>query len=183
MIEGRLVDLRARSIADAERAERWMSDTEIAHNMGERYGVSLSSTQRRLEERTGKFMDFSGLLLAIDTKDGEHIGSCSLFNTSPEDHSAWLGIMIGERAYWSKGYGSDALVTLCRFGFEEMGLNRMGLEVWSFNEHAMRCYRRCGFAEEARLREDVYLDGKHHDNVVMSLLRDEFVAQHARTEG
>jgi len=183
MIEGRLVNLRARAPADAERVERWLSDPEIARNMGERYGVSLASVQRRIEERVGKFMDFSGVALAVDTKEGETIGSCSLFNTSPEDHAAWLGIMIGERAYLSKGYGSDALLTLCRFGFEEMGLNRIALEVWSFNEHAMRCYRRCGFVEEARLREDLYAGGRYYDNVVMSMLRDAFFAQHGRTEG
>jgi RimJ/RimL family protein N-acetyltransferase len=183
MIEGRLVRLRARAPSDAERVERWLSDPEIARNMGERYGVSLSSTQRRVEAATSKFMTFSRVALSIDTKEGQHIGGCSLFNTSPEDHSAWLGIMIGERAYWSKGYGGDALLTLCRFGYEEMGLNRVALEVWGFNEHAMRCYRRCGFVGEARLREDLYRDGAYHDTVVMSMLRDEFFAGHGRTEG
>jgi RimJ/RimL family protein N-acetyltransferase len=183
MIDGTMVRLRARSKDDAVRVERWLSDPEIARNMGERYGASLGFQERRHEQITSEFITFGYMALAIDTKEGEHIGGCSLFRMSAEDASAWLGIMIGARAYWSRGYGSDALLTLCRFGFEEMNLNRIALEVWGFNEHAMRCYQRCGFVEEARLREDIYVDGKYHDDVVMALLRDEFWSLHGRTEG
>ena len=85
--------------------------------------------------------------------------------------------MIGEKAYWSKGYGSDAVATLVRFGFEEMNLNRIELRVFDFNERAQASYRKCGFVEEGRMRQSHYADGAYCDVVVMSVLRDEWVSR------
>jgi RimJ/RimL family protein N-acetyltransferase len=85
--------------------------------------------------------------------------------------------MIGDKAYWSKGYGTDALSTLLRFGFDEMNLNRIVLSVYSENGRARACYRKCGFVEEVVQRQEVYQDGAYMDLVWMSVLRDEFYAR------
>jgi RimJ/RimL family protein N-acetyltransferase len=92
----------------------------------------------------------------------------------PENRNARLGIMIGDKSYWSQGYGTDAMLTLLRFGFEEMNLNRIDLTVDAENARAIRCYQKCGFVGEGRLREARYQRGKYGDQLVMSVLRDEF---------
>jgi RimJ/RimL family protein N-acetyltransferase len=79
--------------------------------------------------------------------------------------------MIGEKAYWSKGYGTDAMRTFLRFGFEEMNLNRIDLTVDARNGRAIACYRKCGFVEEARLRQDRYSEGAYHDTLIMAVVR------------
>ena len=84
--------------------------------------------------------------------------------------------MIGEKAYWSKGYGSDAVTTLVRFAFEEMNLNRVELHVYDFNLRGQAAYRKCGFREEGRMRDAHHTEGRFHDVVVMAVLRDEWVA-------
>jgi RimJ/RimL family protein N-acetyltransferase len=88
--------------------------------------------------------------------------------------------MIGEKEYWSKGYGTDAIRTLMRFAFERMNLNRVELSTFDFNERAQACYRKCGFVEEGRRREDRYIDGEYHDLIVMGILRYEWEALTAK---
>jgi RimJ/RimL family protein N-acetyltransferase len=84
--------------------------------------------------------------------------------------------MIGDKAYWSKGYGTDAIVTFLRFAFEEMNLHRVDLTVDADNARAIACYRKCGFVEEARLRRARYGRGRYGDQLIMGMLSDEFSA-------
>jgi RimJ/RimL family protein N-acetyltransferase len=178
MIEGKLVNLRAQEFEDKERNARWLNDVEVSRYLSMRYQMSLAAEEQFMRDRTSKPMTFADVSMGILTKDGQQIGNCGLHEASSENRSAWLGIMIGEKEYWSRGYGSDALLTLLRFAFEEMNLNRVHLSVFDFNARGMASYRKCGFIEEGRMREAHYADGAYHDIVVMAILRDEFFALH-----
>jgi RimJ/RimL family protein N-acetyltransferase len=87
-----------------------------------------------------------------------------------------LGIVIGEKNQWGKGYGQDAIRTLLTFVFGEMNLNRIYLRVYADHALAINAYRKCGFVEEGRLRQDVYSEGRYHDMLVMGILKQEFLA-------
>ncbi len=178
MIEGELIRLRAIEPADAERAHAWINDREVTRFiLGGRYPVSLADEQAWATEaaRGNAFQDSR---LAIETKDGVHIGNCGLHRAVPEDRSAELGIMIGDKDYWSKGYGTDTVRTLCRFGFQQMNLHRIALGVLEFNDRGIACYKKCGFVEEGRFRQNFYIDGRYWDTIRMSVLREEFEALH-----
>ena len=176
MLEGTLVRLRALESTDLEREYTWFNDRDVTRFLGARYPRSHADEERWLNERPANgFAD--GVRLGIETKDGVHIGNINL-QAHPEDRKAGLGIMIGERSYWSNGYGTDAIVTLLLFAFHEMTLHRVWLQVFEFNERAIACYQKCGFKEEGRLRQDYYYEGRYWDSVVMSILRDEFDAPH-----
>lgn len=176
MIEGTLVSLRPWEMADLERNHRWVNDREMTRFLTMRYEMSLAAEENFMRERTKTPVSFSAATFAIETKDGRHIGNCGLHDASPENRGATLGVFIGERECWGKGYGTDAVRTLVRFGFEEMNLNRVELHVFHFNERAMASYRKCGFVEEGRLRQHIYQEGVYHDLVVMAVLRDEWEA-------
>ena len=88
---------------------------------------------------------------------------------------ATLGIVIGEKEYWGKGYGTEAVKTMLRYAFHELGLNRVELETYSFNPRAQRCYERAGFRREGVRRGALYRDGKFHDIIIMGILREEFL--------
>ena len=176
MLEGRIVNLRAREMADLERNTRWINDRAVMRFTAARYLMSSAAEEQWMRERMVGPMTFADTPFAIETKDGEHIGNTSLFNVSPENRSADFGIMIGEKAYWSKGYGSDATQTLLRFAFEEMNLNRVQLDTYEFNDRAIAAYVKCGFVEEARRRQARWSEGAYHDVVVMGALRDEWLA-------
>jgi RimJ/RimL family protein N-acetyltransferase len=175
MLEGRLVRLRALEPADAERAYAWINDREVTRYLMARYPLSLEAEKEWVAGASRPDMS-KDVPLAIDTKDGVHIGNIGLHRISAEDRHADLGIMIGDKSYWSNGYGTDAMLTLLRFAFHEINLHRVGLGVFEFNDRAMACYRKCGFVEEGRFREQVFKDGRYRDVVRMSILRREFEA-------
>ncbi len=174
MIEAKQINLRSLEMTDLERMHRWINDREITRFLSVRYQMSLAAEEAWLRGRTAALMAYGDVSFAIETKDGRHIGSCGLHQATPENRAASLGIMIGEKDCWSHGYGTDAVRTLARFGFDDMNLHRIELHVYDFNERAIAAYRRCGFVEEGRMRDAHYGGGRYIDVIVMSVLRDEF---------
>ena len=63
---------------------------------------------------------------------------------------------------------------MVRYAFEELGLNRVELETYSFNARAIRCYEKAGFRREGIRRRALYRDGKFHDVILMGILKEEF---------
>ncbi|MBF6599986.1 MAG: GNAT family N-acetyltransferase [Dehalococcoidia bacterium] len=178
MIEGRLINLRAREMSDIDRNYRRINDREVTRYLNMRYPISLAAEESWMRAGIEAPVDYAHVAFAIETKDGTHIGNINFHLTSPEDRSARLGIAIGDKAQWSKGYGTDAMLTLLRFGFDEMNLHRIDLTVDADNDRARACYRACGLVEEARLRQERYARGEYRDQLVMGILRDEFYALH-----
>jgi RimJ/RimL family protein N-acetyltransferase len=84
-----------------------------------------------------------------------------------------LGVEINDRDYWSQGYGREVVRLLLRYAFEHHHIHRVWLNTHSENERAMRCYRACGFVEEGRLRQHLWIAGRYVDRVIMGVLRDE----------
>jgi RimJ/RimL family protein N-acetyltransferase len=173
-LEGRLVRLRARDEGDDARNFLWMNDPDVTHFIEVRYPTSHRAQVAFVANDPGP--GYGSGRFAIDTLDGVHIGNVSLRQASPEDRSAELGITIGDKRYWDRGYGSDAMYVTCRFGFQHMNLHRIGLDVFDDNPRAMRVYERLGFVHEGRKRDADFRDGKYRDKVMMSLLEDELRA-------
>lgn len=82
--------------------------------------------------------------------------------------------MIGIKEYVGNGYSTEAIKTLQDFVFNRFNLNRLQLEVHDFNERAHRCYLKCGFKEEGRLREKNFINGRYSDTITMSILKREY---------
>jgi RimJ/RimL family protein N-acetyltransferase len=172
LLQGRLVRLRAREPADAERAFTWINDREVARFLILRYPQSIEEEREWLRgtPRAG----FFGVHLAIETGDGVHIGNIDLRNVHPENRTAELGVMVGDKRYWNRGYGSDAVRTLTRFAFSMMNLQRVHLQTYEYNIRAQQAFAKAGFREEGRLRRHLYVDGRYWDVVLMGCLREEF---------
>jgi len=101
------------------------------------------------------------------------IGTCQLHKISAVHRTAELQIRIGEKAHQGQGFGSEAGRLLVEFGFRDLNLHRISLHVFASNQRAVRAYQKCGFTEEGRLREAVFIDGKHIDVLIMGLLRND----------
>jgi RimJ/RimL family protein N-acetyltransferase len=172
MLEGKLVRLRAIEPDDLGRNYQWVNDRDVTRGLVIRYPMSHADERAFTDGRPAN--TFGNVALAIETRDGVHIGNCGLHEVQPENRKASLGIMIGDQRYWSRGYGTDTVMTLLRFGFHEMNLNRVWLHVYEFNERAIACYGKCGFVEEGRLRQNYYAEGRYWDTVTMGVLRSEF---------
>ncbi|HEX5367978.1 MAG TPA: GNAT family protein [Dehalococcoidia bacterium] len=179
MLTGKLVELRAVEAGDLDRYHVWINDREVIEYIAA-LGLPVSRAQE--EEWLQHAMRQTAppeITLAIDTIDeGRHIGSVALHEVSLLSGKAILGIMIGDKSCWSRGYGTDAIVTLLRFAFDDMNLHRVALEVHEENARAIACYRKCGFVEEGRLRHDRFRRGEYRDTLIMGVLADEFRVLH-----
>ncbi len=169
-LEGELIRLRAHEPEDVDRAFAWLNDPEVRQFLGRQYPFS----RKEVTERLLAAPSFDAAFFAIVRKeDGVLIGDCGLFDASPENRGATLGIQIGDKSCWEGGYGTDTMRTLCRFGFEVMNLHRIHLHVLSWNERAIHVYEKVGFQREAVLRDSMFRFGSYHQIVVMGLLRGE----------
>lgn len=174
MIRGEKVLLRAIEPEDIRQLWEWTQDEETMRLRD--YPAppsSLAEAEKEYENSIGNPSD--NLRLAIVTQDGELIGEESLRNIEHRSGIADFTIAIGNKAYWGRGYGSDATRCLMKYAFDQLNLHRVTLYVHNFNERAIRAYEKCGFRREGLLRESYYLDGGYSDVVVMGLLRDEFL--------
>ncbi|MCL4230633.1 MAG: GNAT family N-acetyltransferase [Dehalococcoidia bacterium] len=170
--EGRLIRLRAREPGDEPCFYSWMNDTEVTEFLETRYAYSHAFEREWLASLPAP--SFANAAFAIETlADGKLIGNCSLGGSSPEHRSATLGIMIGEKKFWNGGYGTDAMRTLCRFGFEMMNLHRIELDVFVPNERARHVYEKIGFRLEAIRRQAQFRQGHYLDVATMGLLEGE----------
>jgi RimJ/RimL family protein N-acetyltransferase len=89
---------------------------------------------------------------------------------------AEVGIGIGDRTSWGKGYGTDALRVILCYGFTELNLRRITLGVFEYNKRAIRSYEKAGFILEGRQRKALYRDGSRVDIIYMGILREEWQA-------
>ena len=172
MLEGRLIRLRPREMSDLERNLEWFNNPEVTYFISTRYPISREQEEEWM--RSNLASSFEYVRLAIETRDGRHIGNLDLRGATAESRSAELGITIGDKECWNQGYGADAIITLLRFAFQEMNLNRVWLRVFEYNERAIACYQKCGFREEGRLRQDFFRHGRYWDALIMGILREEF---------
>ena len=108
--------------------------------------------------------------------DDRPVGVLDLHEVDLRNGGASLGILIGDPADTGQGYGSDAVRALVGFGFDQLRLERIQLDVFDYNEGARRVYERVGFRHEGTLRHAVYRDGAFHDVHRMAVLRDEWPA-------
>jgi RimJ/RimL family protein N-acetyltransferase len=176
MILGQKVRLRAIERDDLPTFVRWFNDPEVLHYLLMYIPMSLAEEEKWFEEQLQRRDGRIFIIEAIDGDQPVHIGNTGIHDVDWKNRTAEVGIVIGEKDYWGKGYGTDALKTLLRFAFHEMNLNRVQLRVHDYNARAIRCYEKCGFRNEGCQRQALFRDGKYHDVLLMSVLADEFQA-------
>ncbi len=174
MLQGEKVVLRALQRSDLERLCQFNNDLEVelAGGGDPPWPQSLERLQAEYDANVASG-GRDGTSFAIEA-DGKLIGQCALFHMDQVARTASLGIGIGDKAYWGRGYGRDALRVLLDYGFRLQNMRRIWLSVNGNNERAMRAYRACGFREEGRLREHVWSNGAYVDLVHMGMLRQEW---------
>jgi RimJ/RimL family protein N-acetyltransferase len=170
-LEGALVRLRPRETADIPRANELFNDPDVLWGLLMTFPIPTAATREWFE---GTRTDPNGARFVIETLDGAFIGICSIEDIVARSRSAECGIWIG-KPYWGRGYGTDAMRTLARFGFRSMNLQRLSLHVYATNTKAIRAYEKVGFRVEGRLRRDQFLDGGYVDTITMGLLAEELL--------
>jgi RimJ/RimL family protein N-acetyltransferase len=176
MLRGEKVILRALNRDDLPRVWQFNNDLEVelAGGGDPPMPQSLERLQADFDREAAKG-GRDNAYFAIEA-DGTVIGNCGLRDFSETDRTCELGISIGDKAYWGKGYGRDAVRLLVDYAFRYRNMRKVFLRVWGNNERGIRAYRAVGFVEEGRLRRHVWSDGQYVDLVYMGILRDEWNA-------
>ncbi len=174
MIEGKKVRIRAIEKTDMDEIMKWVNDPEVKNNLLMRYPISRYQEEKWIERAVDE-TNKRNKAFAIETKEGVYLGGISLHGIDWENRNAEVGIVIGKKEYWGKGYGTDAMMSILDFAFNQMNLHRVYLRVFEYNLRGMKSYEKCGFKKEGILREDRYANGEYHDTVMMGILRSEFI--------
>jgi len=154
MIFGNKVILREKRLADARDDYSWETDRELAELDA---AVPVSATFSQYSSDYASELRYpapTSRRFAIETLDGKHIGNCAYYNINATNGEAELGIMIGNRDYWDRGYGTDAVTTLLNHIFSQTTFNRIHLKTLETNIRAHKCFEKCGFAPCGHLLKD-----------------------------
>ena len=172
-LQGAAVRLRAVEEGDLPLLVRWMNDPDVRFwlHHSDRPDATVESVRGRFgltEER------FSNLVWMIETLEGRPVGHLGLLQVDPHHKRAELAISIGEKEWWSQGIGTDAIRTVLRHAFEDLGLRRVDLHTDADNARGIRCYEKCGFVREGVMRERRLRYRQPLDMVLMAVLREEW---------
>lgn len=175
-LRGQKTMLREKNLSDAARDYLWRTDLELAR-LDAVAPLTMPFAQYFLNYAEElKYLD-SARRFAIEDGEGKHIGNCMYYDVDEEAGDAELGILIGDRDYWSKGYGRDAVTTLVNYIFSATCLDRIYLRTLQTNVRAQRCFRRCGFVESGHLSRDGY------DFMILEMGRSQWQKAAATTQG
>lgn len=175
MYYGEKVKLRAYKREDVPLACEYMNDSEIkAHLVTDvPYPLTFDEELKWYEGLSNSKGTYN---FAIeDLKTGKYIGGCGINEANWVSRTATIGIFIGDKNCWNKGYGTDAMKVLMKFVFQQMNMNKIKLYVFDFNIRAKKCYEKCGFKVEGVLRQELFRDGYYYDEIAMGILREEWL--------
>lgn len=183
MIQGTRITLRPFTRDMWRTYYHWRLDPEVMFwATGESYASSLVPEEAFMAAFEQSILVDHHLVsgcLGIFTDDDDFIGEISYRDMDVVAGSAVLGILIGNKSYWGKGYGTDAVRTMCRFLFQRFGLRRIQLDTWPGNVRALKAYAKVGFQVEGRLREALRVNGQPMDQMILGLLRHELLEDEA----
>ena len=172
-LQGVRVILRDKQIEDSELDYRWRSDPELA-KLDAAYPLTMNYDRYvKMFEDQLKYPSPGSHHYGIEVAGSKLIGNCMYYDLDSVNKEAELGIVIGDREYWSGSYGFDAVVTLLEHMFIVRDLKRVYLHTLEWNDRAQSCFSRCGFNPVRNVRR------MGHDFILMEVLRTDW-QQNAR---
>jgi RimJ/RimL family protein N-acetyltransferase len=173
-IYGKDVVLRAIELEDSELIKGMFNDPEIENRVGGwAFPLSLFAQEKWLESH---YNDESAARFVIETKEDGAIGILTFTNIDWKNKRADVGIKISSDENRFRGYGTDALMAIMRFAFDELGLHRLEASRLAVNQVSAHLFDKCGFVNEGVKREYIYKGGEYRDLVEASILAAEYYA-------
>ncbi|MDY6953919.1 MAG: GNAT family protein [Thermodesulfobacteriota bacterium] len=172
-ILGKKVTLRAIEEEDLPILHRWANDPEIWYLLdGWHFPVSMASTKRWYASLQD---DGFNQRFAVDAPDAGLIGTSNLVNIDWKNNHAFHGMMLGDVDIRGKGYGTDAIMAIMRYAFEELHLERLDGSMIEYNEASLYVYcKKCGWKEEGRLRNWYYRKKRYWDKILVGVTRSDY---------
>ena len=172
-IAGKKTTLRVLSKRDLGKSLIWLKDPSVNMFLSH----SFDDYTRDQEIKWFEFIKNSNndVVFAIeDINTNLYIGNCALHKIDWENETCEMGIVIGEKDYWNKGYGSDAVRSILNFAFFGLNLKNIKLEVYRYNRRAINVYKKSGFKLIKTEKKSHFYNGKYWDTLIMELKRSDF---------
>jgi RimJ/RimL family protein N-acetyltransferase len=172
-IDGERIVLRRHEPENLGAFLRWYADPEVTRLTRYQAGPMRRDEIERFF--AARVLGPDTLALGVHVREtGRLIGSCAFSQLDADNGSALYHITIGEPDAWGHGYGTEATDLMLEHAFDHLGLHRISLTVFAYNERAIASYRKSGFAHEGTLRQAIWRDGRYWDEVQMGILADEW---------
>lgn len=176
MFEGTKVILRSLELSDLEEMIASWNNLELRMNTGNTIAQSRNDLEEFIKNSWDLKKNEKGYIFAIENKSSqEFLGHCSLFILNTTVRSANLGIFIYRKENWNKGFGTDAMKVLLYIGFNYLNFHRIELGVYPSNERAIHVYKKIGFQEVGRKRDNRFMNGAYRDEIIMDILKPEWL--------
>jgi RimJ/RimL family protein N-acetyltransferase len=168
-IIGKKCYLSPMSLDDTEQYTIWLNDLEVTKTLSIfRINITINS-EYEIIEKISREHNYA----IVDIKNDKLIGNVGLVGLDHLHRTAEIGIFIGDKTYWNKGYGSEAMSLLLKYSFTHLNLRNIMLRVFAYNEKAIKCYENIGFRVIGNRRNSIQYDMKEHDLIFMDILNDE----------
>lgn len=172
-IKGRKVLLRAVEREDLEILHKWGNDPDIGKMLGGWHFPGSMDFQEAWFQKLRT--DINNQKFVIDTPDLGTIGTANLVNIDWKNGTALHGMLLGDKDMRGKGYGVDVIMTIMRYAFEQLRLHRLDGAIIEYNQPSYRVYvEKCGWVVEGRRREWFYRDGRHWDDIIVGITKDDY---------
>lgn len=172
MIKGEKVILRHPMIEDALLWCEWLNDMDVSMPLGDELTGKISL--RSVEEQIMSYDQSDYYMFSILTNDAKLIGRCILFGIDRINSKGKVGIFIGDKSEWGKGYAKEALELLLEYGFRIQNLHSINLGVYENNQRAIELYIHIGFKKIGVLRDAKKINGQFVNVVFMDMLENEY---------
>lgn len=174
-IKGKKVLLRAIEQKDLESLHKWSNDPEINYQLGGWHFPSSMQDQQKWFESL--HLHSNHQRFAIEAADGGLIGMVNLVEINWKDRNAFHGVLLGDSELRGKGYGTDTVMTICKFAFEELGLRRLDTTIISYNTASLGLYlNKCGWKEEGVKKNYYFRKNSWWDQIILGISSEDYFA-------
>jgi len=173
-IIGTKIVLRAIEKVDLPLLQKWANDPEIQYWLGGWHFPTNSNDQEKWFNSLN--VNSTNQRFVIETKDMGVIGSANLVDIDWKNKNAFHGMMLGDKDIRGKGYGVETVMTIMRYAFEELGLNRLDGSMIEYNEASLKMYiEKCGWKEEGRQRNWYFRKNRYWDRIMVGITREGYL--------
>ncbi len=174
MFSSNRINLRKVTEDDAAIYHKWRNNPVVMENTSPNLDVyTQEETEGFIREITNS-IDSKCYMIELKDQD-QSIGIVSLINIDYKNRNAECIIDIGEKDYWSKGYGREAMELVLNYSFTEMNLHKVYLRFFSFNHRAMKLYEKLGFVKEGEQKEHIFRNGQWHGVTLMAIFQGDYL--------
>jgi ribosomal-protein-alanine N-acetyltransferase len=173
-LSGNKLFLRVINEKDLEgRYFDWLNDCEVTKYLETGFFPNSSENMLKYFNDVGRNVN-NVLLAIIDAKTNKHIGNIRLGPINWIHRNAFLGIIVGEKEFWGKGYATESIKLMVEYGFDRLNLHKISAGVNNYNTASLKAFERVGFEEEGRRKEELFVDGRYCDSIILGLTFERF---------